>query len=333
MKTVSVLINDLCVPCACRCRHCLLSWDGTLFGVPWERAVRFAERFKEGIGRSRPGLKVDLSFGCSMEHPRLMDAIGELKRLGSPQADYLQCDGLRMRNGAECERLACELAKAGIGTLNFTLYGLPEYHDRFAGRSGDHALILRLMRAGARAGLTVTAGVILTSESAPQVNSLIPILREAGCGKIFLTVPHEEGRGKELGPIRMTEKELSLLSREARSLLNTGIYRPEREWLVPGAFPEETERTVLISLRRDNIEEYEAMEPEELLSDIERADEAYYAAYPSFSELAERYGDPQGTSFYRARDLFYHYRRLYAEEFGAVVPDVTDERFSGSRRS
>ena len=74
------------------------------------------------------------------------------------------------------------------------------------------------------------------------------------------------------------------------------------------------------------------MDPFDLLREIEGLDEAYYAAYPSFSELAELYGDSDGTKLYRQRDLFYHYRKLYSADHSINVYDVTDERFSGSRR-
>ena len=124
METESILIQNLCVLCACRCRYCLLSWDGKPVGITWERSVRFAERFKERVKEERPDLKVDFSFGYSMEHPDLRDALRTLKELGSPQAEYLQCDGMRMRDEKECKELMGMLSSEGIGQLNFTFYGL-----------------------------------------------------------------------------------------------------------------------------------------------------------------------------------------------------------------
>ena len=77
---------------------------------------------------------------------------------------------------------------------------------------------------------------------------------------------------------------------------------------------------------------FPALEPGQVLAEAEALDDAYYASFPTFPELAERYGDPGGKRFYRQRDLFYHYRRLYAEENRLSVYDVTDERQTGSRR-
>ena len=95
---------------------------------------------------------------------------------------------------------------------------------------------------------------------------------------------------------------------------------------------EETKRTLLLSLRADELEQYEKKTPGELIAETEALDDAYYAAFPPFQELAERYGDPAGKRFYRQRDLFHHYRRLYAAEFGVKAYDVMDERQTGSRR-
>ncbi len=333
MKTESVLLQTLCVPCACRCRYCLLDWDGKPLGLPWERSVDFARRFKRWMDENRPELRFSFAFGYAMEHPRPREALAFLREIGSPQATFLQCDGMRMRSREECESLTRLLAEEGVKHLNFTVYGLREYHDAFAGRRGDFELLLRMLRAARETGLETSAGIPLSAESAPQADALIELLRrETGCGKIRLFVPHQEGRGIALEPIRFSEADWETLSPETRRLLNRQLYRPEREWLEEGAFVPEKRRSLLLSLRPDNIERWEAMAPGEILAETEALDEAYYAAFPTLPELAARYGDPKGGRFYRQRDLFAHYRRLYAAEHGVSVYDVTDERQSGSRR-
>jgi hypothetical protein len=327
-------MQSLCIPCACRCRYCLLSWDGKPVGVSWERGAAFARRFKAWLSEHRPELPFHFSFGYSMEHPRLREALRLLREIGSPQAEFLQCDGLRMRDRAECETLTRMLAEEGVKSLNFTFYGLREYHNRFAARPGDFDLMLRMMDAAASAGLSVSAGIPLTAESAPQADALIDALRKnAPCERVFLVVPHEEGRGVSLRAVRFSEDDLEKLSPDARALLNRTIYRPEREWLEAGALVPETKRTLILSLRGDNIERYEAMTPGELIDEAEALDDAYYAAFPTLPELARRYGDINGRRFYSRRDLFFHYRRLFAAEHPVSVYDVTDERQTGSRRA
>ena len=328
MKTESVLLQTLCVPCASHCRYCLLCWDGRPTGAPWERSAAFAKTFADWMRTHRQEVSFQFAFGYSMEHPALREAIRFLREIGSPQAKYLQCDGMRMRDEAECADLMRMLRDEGVEHVNFTVYGAEAYHDRFAGRKGDFALVRRMLRVAADAGLETSAGIPLTQENAAGIDGLTQTLE---AGRIFLFIPHEEGRGVSLDAIRMTERDLDLLSEQSRRLLNPEIFRTEREWLA-GAYREETKRTLLISLRNDNMQRYEGMDFSAILDEVEALDDAYYAAFPPFFELAARYGDPNGERLYRQRDLFAYYRRLYAKGSGVSVYDVTDERQSGSRR-
>ena len=224
------------------------------------------------------------------------------------------------------------LKEEGIRQLNFTVYGFPEYHDRFAGRKGDHALILRMMQAAGRAGIPFDAGIPLTAENAGEIDEVAACLYGAGCEKIHLFIPHEEGRGKSLAAVRCRLQDLEKLSPASRALLNGRIFRTEVEWLKEAELLHEEDRMILLSLRDDNIERYEKTGALSALKETEALDDAYYAAFPAFAELAEMYGDPEGDRLYRFRDLFAHYRRRFTAERGICVYDVTDERFSGSRR-
>ncbi len=332
MQTKSVMIQSLCVPCFNRCRYCLLSWDGTVEGTGWDRSVITAERYLSELREQRPDINGSFSFGYSMDHPNLSEAIRTLRRLGSPTASFLQCDGMRMRDDAACRELMDMLRAEGVSLLNFTVYGLPDDHDRFAGRKGDFALIVRMMKAARSAGLPFTVSIPLTAENASQADRLVRMMRGCGSGQISLFIPHEEGRGKTLDSVRLGMSGLLKLSAETRSLLNEKVYRPEGDWLKEPDPVKENRRLVIISLRHDNIEELEKRDALSVMRQIEDLDERYYAAFPSFGELAEFYGDPAGEKLYRIRDLYYHYRRLYAGEHGLRIYDVTDERWSGTRR-
>jgi len=57
----------------------------------------------------------------------------------------------------------------------------------------------------------------------------------------------------------------------------------------------------------------------------------FYTVY-TFLLAWYKKGNPDSKKLYRIRDLAYHYRKLYAEEFKLNIYDVTDERQSGSRR-
>ncbi|MBR4235186.1 MAG: radical SAM protein [Clostridia bacterium] len=332
METKSVLIQSLCVPCFNRCRYCLLSWNGTLEGTAWDRSIATAERFLRELRHERPDISSSFSFGYSMEHPDLRNAIRTLRRLGSPTASFLQCDGMKMRSDTELCELMLMLKEEELDKLNFTVYGLEEYHDRFAGRSGDYDLILRMMKAASDAGLLFSASIPLTTENVSQANSLVCILRDAGNDTISLFIPHEEGRGKFLSDVRLSRRDLPLLNSETRALLNESFYRCETDWLREPQKIHENNRHILISLRHDNIGIYETRSAISVLQEIEKLDESYYAAFPTFQELAELYGDRSGDKLYSLRDLHYHYRRVHAEKHHLNICDIMDETRCGSRR-
>ena len=82
----------------------------------------------------------------------------------------------------------------GVKHMNFTVYGTEAYHDRFAGRKGDHAYLLRMMESAAKIGLQVSVGVPLTKENVAQVDELLHILGAHGGEDVHLLAP--TGRGE-----------------------------------------------------------------------------------------------------------------------------------------
>ena len=147
------------------------------------------------IKEEYPDLDLSFTFGYSMEHPDLREAINFLKSIGSIQSEYLHCDGLRMRNEQECEELAGLMAEEGVRSLNFTFYGLKEYHDRFAGRNGDFDLMMQMMASAIKSGLNVSAGIPLTKENVATADELINVLKKTdatGSPCLFLTKKEEE---------------------------------------------------------------------------------------------------------------------------------------------
>jgi len=60
VRTESVMIQNLCVPCNCHCRYCLLSWNGKPAGTSWERGKEAGLRLMKEIKEEYSNL--DLSF-------------------------------------------------------------------------------------------------------------------------------------------------------------------------------------------------------------------------------------------------------------------------------
>ena len=331
VRTESILVQTLCVPCACRCRYCLLSWDGRAVGADYERSAAYARRFHRWLRENRPGLRFHFSFGYSMEHPDLPGAIDFMRATGSAGAAFLQCDGMRARDEAELAALMETLVSHGVAELNYTFYGDAAYHDRFAARPGDHALMLRAIAAAKAAGLRVSARMPLTRESADMAEGVLDAVAAAGADDARLFIPHAEGRGAVLEPIRLTRGEFDALPARVRARLNQDIYRAEAEWLADPP-PPETRRMLLLSLTPENIETFERLSFDAAIARLEALDDAYYAAIPPFDALSARYGDPHGDRLFSRRDLFQCYQKRFIAENGLHLHDVTDERQCGSRR-
>ena len=132
VKTTSIILQTLCVPCGCRCRYCMLSWDGRTIGAGWERSRRYAAAFADWIRENRPELRFHFSFGYSMEHPSLPEALDFLHALGSVGADYLHKAGKPSKKGylKACDIMGIKPSEAlAVGDQIFTdIWG--------AGRSG-----------------------------------------------------------------------------------------------------------------------------------------------------------------------------------------------------
>ena len=267
-----------------------------------------------------------------MEHPKLLDAVDFQNSIGSVMGKFLQCDGMAFREDKELDELLCNLKKHGVESLNFTFYGTEAYHDRFAGRQGDYAHMRRMLHHAVELGFQTSVGVPLNRENIHLVDALLKEIDDAGCENTRLFIPHGEGRGARLENIRLCAADLEGAPEKIRNKLNRRVYQTEAEWCKIGGGEPEENRALLISLTKENIDRLESTPFSQIIAAAEALDDAYYAAFPSFNELLDRYGDGEGDGLYSRRDLFHRCRRQYAKEFGVSVYDVTDERYTGSRR-
>ena len=169
MRTVSVNVMNLCVPCENRCRYCLLSYDGKATGVDFGRSTAYAKRFRDWLKENRPELSFLFGFGYSMEHPDLLSAIDFCRSIGSATGEFLQFDGMRFRTDGELETLLCQLKEHGIRLIDLTFYGTEEYHDRFAARKGDYRLMMRTLAIANKLDMDVSISIPVTHENAAQL--------------------------------------------------------------------------------------------------------------------------------------------------------------------
>ena len=332
MQTVSINVSNLCVPCCNRCRYCLLSWDGKLSGVDYSRSAAYARRFYEWLRENRPDLNFAFYYGYSMEHPKLPETIDFAREIGSPGGKFLQFDGMKFRNDAEIRDLLTAIRNHGIELIDLTFYGTRDYHDRFAARKGDFDYMLRILETVNQIGLGVNCGIALNHENAHQAGELLDTLRQYRLNHVFAFVPHGEGRGEELEPVRFRQSDYDALPENAREIFNRRKFRPEGEWVLKDQFSEPQKRVLTVGLTGENVDFFENLPFDQTISHLEKLDDEYYAAIPTLPELAVRYGDPQEARFYSERDLYLKYQRRFIREHGLKLYDMNDERQCFSRR-
>ena len=80
MITKSINVQNLCVPCYNFCKYCLLSWDGKTIGIDYKRSLNYAKNFYDWLKKNKPDIKFSYSFGYSMEHPDLFNAINFMQK-------------------------------------------------------------------------------------------------------------------------------------------------------------------------------------------------------------------------------------------------------------
>lgn len=331
MKTVSINVMNLCVPCENRCRYCLLSYDGKASGVNYKRSEGYAKRFYEWMKENRPDLSFLFGFGYSMEHTDLLGAIDFCRSIGSATGEFLQFDGMRFRTDEELETLLRQLQEHGIKLINLTFYGMEDYHDRFAARTGDYRLMMNTLAQANKIGMDVTVSIPITHENVSQMDALITELEQYRTQRIICFVPHSEGRGKLLDKVRFSSEDYAQLSEKIRSHINTTRFKTEAQWLKCG-FPVEEKRVLTVTLTPENLAFFEGLSFAETIAYLEKLDDDYYAAIPTATELARLYGDPDGERYYSARDLYLHYQQRYIADNGIEIYDINDERQCFSRR-
>lgn len=331
MKTVSINVMNLCVPCENRCRYCLLSYDGKVSGVDYKRSEGYAKRFYEWLKRNRPDLSFLFGFGYSMEHPDLLRAIDFCQSIGSATGEFLQFDGMKFRKDEELETLLRQLQEHGIKLIDLTFYGTESYHDRFAARAGDYQLMINTLKQANKVGLDVTVSIPITHENADQMDELIAKLEQYRTQRLACFVPHSEGRGRLLDSVRFSKEDYEKLSENVRKRINTNRFKTEKEWLQSG-FPVNEKRVLTATLRPENMDFFEGQTFEETIAYLEKLDDDYYSTIPTVEEMAKVYGDPDGDRYYSARDLYLNYQRRYIADNRIEIYDINDERQCFSRR-
>lgn len=331
MKTVSVSIENLCVPCHCGCRHCLLSSRHCSTGVDYRRSQRFTSRFYGWLKEKRLDLNGLFYVGYCNDFPELEEHSSFVQKY-SPQFDFLQFNGLAFRSREKLDELLVSIINRNVHLIDLTFYGTREYHDRFAGRKGDFDYLLLILEEANRLELPVGISVALTQENASQMEELFEILMEYEVHRYSVFLPHAKGRGMDLSDNRLTRNDYERLPQIVKDNMVRVPHLTEQEWIQRNIWPEAYRRALTISLTPENIERLESMDPAEIIQELEAADDAYYGAIPTASELANLVGRPDNQQIFRLRDLYLQWQKRYLQAHPIHVPDMNEERYSFSTR-
>ena len=325
MKTISFGIANYCVACQAHCRHCLLSSCGKAAGVDYETGIAFAHRFLGELKDHREEVSGFYYIGYCMDTPNLTGYIRFCRDHGSPGARFLQMNGFAFRNDNELASLMAGIKNEGVEMIDLTFYGTEEYHDRFAGRKGDFAFLIRMLSAAKEAGIIVNISIPLLRENLGQMAELRNIPEIRNMEKFSYFLPHSKGRGRSVQDQRITKQEFESLPEEVRNSFQIIKHQTEAEWLASDEISEPEKRSLILVLTPDNIAHYEEMNAGEIVSEIETLDNRFLEQIPPVKELAARYGRKNNQQLYRFRDLLLRWRQEYILETGGLIYDMHDE--------
>ena len=325
MKTVSFGIANYCVSCRAHCRYCLLSSCGRAEGVSYSDGIVFARRMLDELSEKKPELSSSYYIGYCMDTPELFAYIDFCREYHSPGARFLQMNGFAFRDAKKLQALMNGIRDSGVQLIDLTFYGTEDYHDRFAGRTGDFRFLLQMLAAANQAGLPVNISVPLIRENLDQMAELRCFLSFSRVEKYAYFLPHSKGRGKLLQDQRITKQEFDLLPEEIKRSFQTVRHMTEAEWLSSCDFAEPEKRNLTLVLTLDNLPRFNSMSAEEILMELEALDDRFLAQMPSARELAARYGNPQNQQLFRFRDLLLKWQQEYIAETGNRIFDMHDE--------
>lgn len=329
MKTTSVFVANYCQSCGCRCRYCLLDWRGVCPGVPNRDGMEYARRFSEWFSAKEDAPAFGYYVGYAMDLPDLRAYLRFLREIRSPQADFLQLNGMHLRGDVEMCGWLKAVKHEGVENLCPTFYGTEAYHDAFCGRKGDFAALMRLSELAAEAGFHLSVTYPILKSNLGMTEEIVKRC-EVLTDDIHILSPHAKGRGRLLNVERITLEELESLPETVRRRYSR-LAKPERDWLRDG-FPEAEQRSLTLVLTPENFPPLQSQPFAETVAMLEGLDDAYYAALPPTEVLAKLYGNPAGTRLYRCRDLLLEWQQRYRAEHALSVHDVQDERHHFSVR-
>lgn len=311
-------------PCGCRCRHCLLESGQRLSGVSFDRTMALAERFvrwREDNGLPNFPIEIGFGYACDVT-PRFLRTLEFSRELGAT-GKHVPVKGRAFMDEDTLRQDLLTLKAHGVENIGLTFYGLPEFHDRWAGRRGDFEHTMLAARLTAECGLNRYDTVFASRQSAADLPELLERLDGVpGCGERIVCAWDYRGRGKRLEDERLTTEEVAALPAHVREQMDSA-YKPESDWVkavLVGDYPRKSRRYYMLTLWDENIEGLEATDPGDILRGMRERDDRMYQSIPAMPALAELYGNESGNRLYTLRDLEWKWIDCYLRDHPEINP-------------
>jgi MoaA/NifB/PqqE/SkfB family radical SAM enzyme len=204
-KTGALSIGLEAMTCTNRCRHCWIQGNPTHRSMPVEQVYYVLERLAEVKQYMAPGLFV--MYDEPTTHPQFIEIIEKAAQLGLIGEDFfLPTNGSILARAPE--HTWDRLKRAGMNSLQLTIYGLEQTHDDFAGRRGAFKDIITTIRRAVMHDIEWWCGVVLHPGNIGELDDTVAYLKRLdpeGKAAVGWFLFFWQGRGRDINRVRAND--------------------------------------------------------------------------------------------------------------------------------
>ncbi|UJB66738.1 hypothetical protein YS110_19185 [Acidovorax sp. YS12] len=303
-KVAWMRIEANAAPCAHICRYCCIGDRTPKF--PFARWLSFVGRFIDwGKAHGPEGISLDGGFlpSYNFDITTFIEFDAWYQRTHGSKMKWIQLGGLPLMEEWQMRHWLTERQAVGAENVHASFVGHGAVHDRWNGRRGDFDFLMRTLRTARELGFTNSIALFLTKSSLPLMEELLEKLDALPptCEERHVRPFYYQGHGAHRESEYITEEDRERLPRCVTDLI--GEYwnlRSEREWIevIRSEKPVPTDIGLHLVLTPQNIDRLEATACGDIFADLEARARATLSTLPSLHELADIYGDRNGTKIF-----------------------------------
>ena len=315
------------IPCSYACKHCLFAPQKrfkAMVHVEVMEAIQAFSSLLEGKATAPYYQNMAVYVGdCALNFDGFPQVVSFLKTHHIEGWQSVAANGFHRRPYQEWKAYLQALREAGTEVLEFSLYGLPETHDWFAGYPGSYEDIQKVAALWYEIGGEVLWSIFVHKRNLNEVSTLRRELQTRYGAEGEVVVWDYLGWGAYSEALRIEATDLQVLDEASKKLLR-GL-KTEGEWIAalqredalpfglsPGVIQLVVEKsgdvkmpytTVSSGLEGEVIGNVFREPVDEVLNRWEKRYAAWAASYPSVGELCRRYGDESNKRLYNKRSI------------------------------